>query len=146
VLCPHTGARLIVPVDHGKDATPRYSFQAENVPEPSPSTDSIYDVPVPQIDSRAISFEIQRRTMQLVNDMGDIDLEDNFDLLDCLESPMLSQLDPTLKTYIREFLSADERADLKAAILDHQEWITEYNPAASACLMCNTAIYPMGLG
>jgi hypothetical protein len=59
---------------------------------------------------------------------------------------MLSQLDPTLKTYIREFLSADERADLKAAILDHQEWITEYNPAVSACLMCNTAIYPMGLG
>ena len=84
--------------------------------------------------------------MQLVNDMGDIDLDNNFDILDCLDSPMLSQLDPNLKSYIREFLSADERADLKAAILDHQEWITEYTSTASACLMCNTAIYPMGLG
>ena len=147
VLCPHTGGRLIVPVDHGIDKVPRYSFETAPVPEPCPVTDkSIYIAPVPHIDNRAISFDIQRRTMKLVNDMGEFGVNDDFDIADCLESPLLAQLDPNLKAFIKEYLTAEERADLKAAILDHNEWVTEYTGAASACLMCNTAIYPMGLG
>ena len=148
VLCPHTGGRLIVPVDHGKDEVPRYSFETAPVPEPCLGTEEsmLYHIPVPHIDNRAISFDIQRRTMQLVNDMGEFDVDNDFDIIDCLESPLLAELDPNLKAFIREFLSAEERADLKAAILDHNQWVTEYTGAASACLMCNTAIYPMGLG
>lgn len=146
MLCPHTGACLVVPVDHGEHATPRYSFETTCVPEPAPLTDSIYSVPVPPIDSRAISFEIERKQMQLINDMGDWDVDEDFDILDCLDSPLLAELDPNLKSYIREFLSPEERAELKSVLLQNQEWITEFNPAVSACLMCNTAIYPMGLG
>ncbi len=84
--------------------------------------------------------------MELVNDMGETDIDNDFDIIQCLDSPLLAQLDPQLKTYIRDFLSPQERADLKEAILDHQQWITEFTPGASACLTCNTAIYPMGLG
>ncbi len=78
--------------------------------------------------------------------MGDWDVDDDFDIMDCLDSPLLAELDPNLKSYIREFLTPEERTDLKSALLEHQEWITEFNPAVSECLMCNTAIYPMGLG
>ena len=145
-MCPHTGARLVVPVDHGNDATPRFTFDTEPVPEPSKRCDSVYHIPVPHIDNRAISFELQRRTIQLVNDLGEIDVADDFDIVDCLDSPLLAQLDPELKTYIRDYLTPEERANLKAEIMSHQQWITEHNVPASACLTCNTAIYPMGLG
>ena len=145
-MCPNTGARLVIPQDHGKESTPRFTFDTEPVPEPAPCTDSIYASPVPPIDSRAIAFQIQRRTMKLVNDRGETDVDNQFDIIECLDSPLLAHLDPELKSYIREFLTPEERADLKDALLDHQQWVTEYTVPASACLTCNTAIYPMGLG
>ncbi len=131
----------MIPQDHGKDATPLFSFKTEPVPEPSPCTESMYSCSVPRIDSRAICFEIQRRTMDFVNDNGESDTDSDFDLVTCLESPLLADLNPELKTYIRDFMSPEERANLKEAMLEHQERITEYTPTASACLMCNTAIY-----
>jgi hypothetical protein len=145
-MCLHTGARLVIPQDHGKEATPRFTFETQPVPEPPLYRDSIYAAPVPHIDSRTIAFEMQRAMMQLVNDVGETDVENDFDIVECLKSPLLAQLDPELKTYIKDFMTPEERADLKEAILDHQQWITEYSPISSACLTCNTAIYPIGLG
>ena len=84
--------------------------------------------------------------MKLVNDRGETDVDNQFDIIECLDSPLLAHLDPELKSYIREFLTPEERADLKDALLEHQQWVTEYTVSASACLTCNTAIYPMGLG
>jgi hypothetical protein len=84
--------------------------------------------------------------MHLVDNFGDLDVHNEFDILDCLESPLLANLDPILKDYIRNHLTYEQRQDLKETLIEHQQWVTEYSPAATACLMCNTAIYPMGLG
>ncbi len=135
-LMTNLGASLSYsPERRDEHVTPHYSFETTHVPEPAPSTDLIYSVPVSPIDSRAISFEIKREKMQLINDMGDFDVHDNIDILDSLDSPLLAQLDPNLKSYILEFFYSKESADLKSALFKHQEWITEFNPAISACLM-----------
>ena len=82
--------------------------------------------------------------MQLLNDAGDVDIDDDFDLIDCLESPLLSDLDPELKQKIRD-LSSEDRASLKTRILGANQWSTEFTPAVMACITCNMAIYPVSM-
>ena len=100
----------------------------------------MFGCPVPPIDCRPISFEIRRRKVALCNnDAFPIDYD--FDLLDVLDSELLNELDPidpVLKDKIRA-LSFQERADLKAQILDGNSWMTEFVPPSMACLVCNTA-------
>ena len=80
--------------------------------------------------------------MQLTNDAGDVDIDCNFDILDCLNSVLLADLDPVLKEKIRQ-LSPEGRSSLKTRILGGNQWSTEFTPAAMACLNCNMAIYPV---
>jgi hypothetical protein len=84
--------------------------------------------------------------MHLVNDQGVTDTNDEFDILDCLNSTPLQEFTPTLKRYIRDHLSEDQRRELKRQLLENNQWVAEYTPGATACLGCNTAVYPMGLG
>jgi hypothetical protein len=146
VLTPQTGGRLVIPVDNGEDAIPRYVFDTAPVPEPELHAEDLYGKPIQGIDCRPISFEIQRRQMQLMDDQGNLDVDGDFDIIDCLESPLLEELDPELKDYIRNYLSKEERAELKRQLLSHNEWITELTPAVMACISSNMAVYPMGLG
>ena len=94
------------------------------------------------MDARPIAFLMKRHQMQLTNDAGDLDMHGDFDIVDCLESPLLADLDPMLKEKIRQ-LSPDERLSLKTRILGGNQWSTEFTPAAMACLNCNMAIYPV---
>ena len=139
-MAPITGGRIITPIDLGKNAIPRFKFETSPIQEPPPFQDQRYSQPVQSIDTRAISFEIQRRPMLLQNNMGEVG--SSFDLLDCLDSPLLKDLDERYKTKIRS-LSALEREDLKKAIITHNEWVTEFVPPAMACLNCNTAGKPI---
>ena len=135
-----TGGRLITPIDNGPHSLPRYTFDTGPVPEPKPFREDMFGCPVPPIDCRPISFEIRRRKVALCNnDAFPIDYD--FDLLDVLDSELLNELDPidpVLKDKIRA-LSFQERADLKAQILDGNSWLTEFVPPSMACLVCNTA-------
>ena len=106
----------------------------------------MYGCPLPEVDTRAISFEIQREALILMNDYGDLDLDNDFDIIDCLDSPLLQDLDPLIKDLIRNYLSVEERNELKEEILKHNQWLSEFSPPATTCLCCNTAMYPMGLG
>jgi hypothetical protein len=146
VLAPCTGGRLVIPTDQGPKATPRFLYQTETIPEPPCYVEDIYGCPLPPIDNRAISFEIQREALRLVDDFHDLDVDNNFDILDCLESPLMADMDPAIKDLIQNYLSKEERDDLKREILKHNQWISEFNVGAMACLGCNMAIYPMGLG
>ena len=61
-MVKRTGARLIIPTDHGLGAVPRFTFETAQVPEPLPSDmEDIYGCPIPWIDTFPIAFEIQRR-------------------------------------------------------------------------------------
>ena len=131
-----TGGRIVTPVDLGKDAIPRFIFETSDIEEPPPFQENIYAQPIQKIDTRAISFEIQRQRILLQNNMGEFSA--SFDLLDCLDSPLLKDLDERFKTKIRS-LSSSERESLKEAIIKHNEWVTEFVPPAMACLNCNTA-------
>ena len=81
-----------------------------------------------------------------MDDQGNQDIHDIFDILDCLQSTPLQDLAPVLKGYIHDYLSSDQRAELKRQLLENNQWFTENTPGASACLGCNIAVYPMGLG
>ena len=131
-----TGGRIVTPVDLGKDAIPRFIFETSDIEEPPPFQENRYAQPIQKIDTRAISFEIQRQRILLQNNMGEFSA--SFDLLDCLDSPLLKDLDERFKTKIRS-LSSSERESLKEAIIKHNEWVTEFVPPAMACLNCNTA-------
>ena len=133
-----TGGRLITPHDHGAEAIPRYTFSTGPIPEPSPYKEDIYGCPVPAIDCRAISFEIQRRSLSNVLQQ---ECDSDFDLLDVLESDFLQNSDPiipTLKDKIQA-LSPEDRAALKQEILKANQWVTEFVPTTMACLACNSA-------
>ena len=132
-----TGGRLITPHDNGAETIPRYTFSTGPIPEPSPYKEDIYGCPVPAIDCRPISFEIQRRTLSNILSQGDCD----FDLLDVLDSDFLQNSDPLipiLKDKIRA-LSTEDRAALKEEILTSNSWVTEFVPSAMPCLACNSA-------
>ena len=101
-----------------------------------------YTSPVEPMDARPIAFLMKRHQMQLTNDAGDVDIDCNFDILDCLNSVLLADLDPVLKEKIRQ-LSPEGRSSLKTRILGGNQWSTEFTPAAMACLNCNMAIYPV---
>ena len=139
-MAPVTGGRIVTPIDLGKDVIPRFKFETSPIQEPPPFQDQRYSQPVQSIDTRAISFEIQRRPMILQNNTGEFGA--GFDLLDCLDSPLLKDLDERYKAKIRS-LSASEREDLKQSIITHNEWVTEFVPPAMACLNCNTAGKPI---
>ena len=127
-----TGGRLVTPHDNGAEALPRYTFSTGPIPEPSPYREDIYGCPVPAIDCRPISFEIQRRSLTYALSQEDCD----FDLLDVLDSDFLQHPDPLipiLKEKIRA-LSPEDRAALKEEILDANAWVTEFVPPAMACL------------
>ena len=136
VLAPVTGGRIVTPIDLGKDVIPRFQFETSDIEEPAPFQENRYGQPVKNIDTRAISFEIQRRQILLQNNTGEFGT--SFDLLDCLDSPLLNSLDERFKTKIRS-LSASERESLRQTIIKHNEWVTEFVPPAMACLNCNTA-------
>jgi hypothetical protein len=132
-----TGGRLVKPHDNGVEALPRYTFSTGPIPEPSPYKEDIYGCPVPAIDCRPVSFEIQRRSLTDALSQEDCD----FDLLDVLDSDFLQHPDPLipiLKEKIRA-LSPEDRAALKEEILDANAWVTEFVPPAMACLACNSA-------
>ncbi len=93
---------------------------------------------VQPIDCRPIAFEIKRRNIYLLNDEGALDSRKNFDLIDCLESKLLQDLDEKYKDSIRNLLF-EQRASLKAEMLNHNSWVTEFVPCSTACLACNTA-------
>ena len=135
-MAPVTGGRIVVPVDHGSDKIPRYTFNTTAIPEPERYQENLYACPVQPIDTRPISFEIQRRELLLQNDAGEYDYD--FDLIQCLDSELLKDMDQHYKHYIRS-LSSQDRKTLKETILTHNEWVTEFVPAAMACLACNTA-------
>ena len=112
------------------------------VPELPPHVKDNYTSPVEPKDSRPIAFLMKRHQRQLTNDAADLDMHGDFDIVDCLDSPLLADLDPMLKEKIRQ-LSPDERLSLKTRILGGNQWSTEFTPAAMACLNCNMAIYPV---
>ena len=116
------------------------------VPEPPLHVQDVYSSPLPPVDTRPISFEIQRQALVLMNDTNDFDVDNTFDLLECLESPLLIDLEPAIKDLIRNYLSKAERDELKEEILKSNQWISEFCPPVTACLCCNSAIYPMGCG
>jgi hypothetical protein len=136
VLAPVTGGRIVTPIDLGKDSIPRFKFETSTIEEPPPFQEKKYAQPVPPIDTRPISFEIQRRPILLQKDTGEFGA--SFDLLDCLDSPLLQDLDERFKDKIRS-LSSSERESLRAEIVGHNQWVTEFVPPAMACLNCNTA-------
>jgi hypothetical protein len=165
-LAPVTGGRIVVPIDHGSDKIPRYTFNTTAIPEPELYKENQYACPVQPIDTRPITFEMRRRELLLQNDAGEYDYD--FDLIQCLDSELLKDMDQHYKDYIRS-LSSQDRRTLKKTILTHNEWVTEFVPAAMACLACNTAgnipfanikplqdnniiyliffsVYPMGIG
>ena len=164
VLSPVTGGRIVTPIDFGKDQIPRYNFETSPIPEPPPFQHKTYSTPVPNIDCRAISFEIRRRSLRLQNDLGNFSAD--FDLIDCLQSPLLQHMAPSYKDKIL-MMSPPDRETVRRAIIEHNKWVTEYVPGAMACLSCNTAgislhpnyyvlkcllilsffaVYPMGVG
>ena len=136
VLAPVTGGRIVTPIDLGKDSIPRFKFETSTIEEPPPFQEKRYVQPVPPIDTRPISFEIQRKQILLQKDTGEFGA--SFDLLDCLDSPLLQDLDERFKDKIRS-LSSSERESLRAEIVGHNEWVTEFVPPAMACLNFNTA-------
>ncbi len=81
-----------------------------------------------------------------MNDENDMDVNNQFDLLDCLNRPLLKELYINIKNLIRNYLTQEERAELKQEIMSSNSWISEFSPPVTACLCCNTAIYPMGCG
>ena len=72
VLSPVTGGCIVTPIDLGKDNIPRYKFETSPIPEPPPFQHKTYAAPVPNIDCRAISFEIRRRSLRLQNDFENL--------------------------------------------------------------------------
>ena len=136
VLAPVTGGRIVTPIDKGKDSIPRFIFETSDIEEPPPFQENKYAQPVPPIDTRAISFEIQRNRILLQKNTGEFGA--SFDLLDCLDSPLLQDLDERFKDKIRS-LSSSERESLRSEIIKHNQWVTEFVPPAMACLNCNTA-------
>jgi len=147
VMVKRTGARLIIPTDHGVGAVPRYTFETAPVPEPLPSdTADIYGCPIPCVDTLPIAFEIQRRNiLDIMRDDG-LQIADDFDIIDCLDCNLLKDLDPQLKDKIRHGLSKAERATLKAMLLQSNVWVSEFNTCCMACIPSNEAMLPMGLG
>jgi hypothetical protein len=141
----------------GKDNIPRYKFETSPIPEPPPFRCNRYSTPVLNIDVRPIAFEIRRRNLLLQNDQGDYSID--FDILQCLESPLLRDMDQSYKDKIRSLLPP-QREVLRKAIINHNEWVTgdllfpltgiilmimlmmtmkDFVPASMACLSCNTA-------
>ena len=131
-----TGGRLITPHDNGAEAIPRYTFSTGPIPEPSPYKEDIYGSPVPSIDCRAISFEIQRRSLSNI-----LQQDCDFDLLDVLDSDFLQNPDPLIPILKEKIgaLSPEDRAALKEEILNANAWVTEFVPSAMTCLACNSA-------
>ena len=147
VMVKRTGARLIIPTDRGVGAVPRFNFQTAPVPEPLPQdTVDIYGCPIPCIETLPIAFEIQRRNiLDIMRDNG-LQIADDFEIIDCLDSELLKDLDPQLKIKIRHGLSKAERAILKAMLLKSNGWVSEFNACMIACIPSNEAMLPMGLG
>jgi hypothetical protein len=135
-LAEVTGGRIVIPKDHGPDRIPRYTFETSSIPEPDPYKENKYACPVQPIDTRPISFEMQRRKILLQNNAGEYSSE--FDLLECLDSELLKDMHQSYKDHIRN-LSIQDRRILRDAIIKHNEWVAEFVPAAMACLACNTA-------
>ena len=121
MLSPVTGGRIVTPMHLGKEHIPRYQFETSPIPEPPPFQQKPYSTPVPNIDCRAISFEIRRRPLQLQNDLGAFSAD--FDLLDCLASPLLQDMAPSYKDKIR-MMSPPDRETVRRAIIDHNQWVT----------------------
>jgi hypothetical protein len=142
VFVPKTSAVLVEAIDNGEGTLPRFAFNTKPVPEMPPFVKDKYSSPVEPMDARPIAFLMKRHQMQLTDDAGDLDIDCKFDLLDCLNSELLADLDPELKERIRQ-LSPEDRASLKTRILGGNQWSTEFTPAAMTCLNCNMAIYPV---
>ncbi len=110
------------------------------MPEPDPYREDLFGTPVQPIDCSPISFEIKRRQVTLLDPTDSADVPGDFDLADCLNSDILKDLDPELKSVILN-LSLEQRASLRDEIVSHNQWCTEWVPAPMACLACNTAGY-----
>jgi hypothetical protein len=64
--------------------------------------------PIQPIDRRPLAFETLRPHILLHNNAGELDTKDlNFDILDCLDSVELCDVDPAIKNKIRELNKAD---------------------------------------
>ena len=151
VFARRTGPKLISLVDLDpehtlatkpakKNAKPKMPIKfrtvSKVVPEGPPPVLRVYSQPIAPIDTRPITFEVQRRK---------IPLSDDFSLKDCLDSEMLRCLDETLKNRIRQ-LSDEECEELKQKIIAGNGWATEFCPPMIGTVPANEAAYPMGLG
>ena len=59
----------------------------------------------------------RRNILDIMRDEG-LQVADDFDIIDCLDSELLKDLDPQLKDKIRHGLSKAERATLKTLLLE----------------------------
>jgi hypothetical protein len=76
-------------------------------PNPLPPQNFQRD-PIQPVDGRALAFETLRPHILLHNDAGELETKNlDFDILDCLDSVELSDVDPLIKNKIRELNRAD---------------------------------------
>jgi hypothetical protein len=151
VFARRTGPKLLCVVDLDsahtlatkptkKNAKPKLPIKFKTiskvVPEGPPSVLRVYSQPIPPVDTRPITFEMQRRQIRLSGD---------FSLKDCLDSEMLCDLDEALKSKIRQ-LNDEECEELKRKIVAGNGLVTEFCPPMIGTVPANEAAYPMGLG
>lgn len=125
----------------------KFTAIARPVPELPPPVQNIYGQPIIPVDTRPISFEIQRRRRP-----------DNFDLV-LLDQNGVERVNRELIKFLDKNLEVDdvleqmiiklnqaERDELKLALLEHDTWTTEYCPALVGIGTGNQALYTMGSG
>ena len=109
--------------------------------------DDIYGQPIQPVDTRPISFEIQRRrrpnNFDLVWIDGDGVEHVNRELIKFLDANL--EVDDALEQMILK-LDETERDELKLALLEHDTWTTEFCPALVGVGTGNEALYTMGSG
>ena len=125
----------------------KFAAIARPVPELSPPVDDIYGQPIQPVDTRPISFEIQRRrrpnNFDLVWIDGDGVEHVNRELIKFLDANL--EVDDVLEQMILK-LDETERDELKLALLEHDTWTTEFCPALVGVGTGNEALYTMGSG
>ena len=120
------------------------------VPEPPPPRPPTYDNPIRQIDTRPITLLVKRRGPDAMKAEFDRlndgpELSADFDMIECLDHPLLKDVDDSIKQRIRD-LTREQRYELKKRILEGNMWATEFSKPLLAASGCNEALYPMGTG
>ena len=138
--CDCSGIRQISEVDNPANPKDlRCDDFVLTIPEPLPPRDFTRE-PIDPIDGRPLACETFRPTILLTNNEGMHETAElQFDILDCLESPELHDVNPAIKDKIRA-LSREERDHIKELLFKANGWITEFNDILMAVATCNQVV------